>query len=147
MTAEHPSTLTDAECGQIVRASLDRDRVLGGPGVDVLLTTVDQVVSRHVAAAVRRTRITALREAAAAYPTMLRDMVSRGSVARWLLDRADTAENADDTGTVSVDDVARTLIAAWERAEGTPVNASYVATHADMARALLAEYDVLRRPA
>lgn len=31
----------------------------------------------------------ALQEAAQAYPTMLRDMVSRGSVATWLLDRAE----------------------------------------------------------
>lgn len=37
-----------------------------------------------------------------------------------------------------VDTLARVLMAAWEAAEGKPVSASYVATHADMARAVLA---------
>ena len=35
--------------------------------------------------------------------------------------------------------VARVLMAAWEKAEGKPVSVSYVATFADMARAVLAE--------
>lgn len=33
-------------------------------------------------------------------------------------------------------DIARTLMAAWEKAEGEKVNPSYVATFADMARAV-----------
>lgn len=37
-----------------------------------------------------------------------------------------------------VDAVARILMDAWERAEGTRVGLSYIATHADMARALIA---------
>lgn len=36
-----------------------------------------------------------------------------------------------------VDRVARVMLAAWEEAEGAPVNPSYVATFADMARAVL----------
>jgi hypothetical protein len=37
--------------------------------------------------------------------------------------------------------LARVLMAAWEKAEGKPVNPSYVATFADMARAALAARD------
>ncbi len=37
-----------------------------------------------------------------------------------------------------VDAVARILMDAWERAEGSRVGLSYIATHADMARALIA---------
>ena len=37
----------------------------------------------------------------------------------------------------AVDTTARLLMAAWEKAEGKPVSASYVATFADMARAVL----------
>jgi hypothetical protein len=40
-----------------------------------------------------------------------------------------------------VDVLARVLMAAWEKAEGKPVNPSYVATFADMARAALAARD------
>jgi hypothetical protein len=36
----------------------------------------------------------ALREAATAWPTLLRDMVSRGHVAKWLDERADHIEQA-----------------------------------------------------
>jgi hypothetical protein len=38
-----------------------------------------------------------------------------------------------------VDRVARVLMAAWEQAEGTPVSPSYVATFADLARAVIAD--------
>lgn len=41
-----------------------------------------------------------------------------------------------------VDHVARVLMAAWEKAEGKPVTPSYVATFADMARAVLADAPV-----
>lgn len=37
---------------------------------------------------ISRAKAEALEEAARAYPSMLRDMVSRGQVARWLRDRA-----------------------------------------------------------
>jgi hypothetical protein len=40
-----------------------------------------------------------------------------------------------------VDRVARVLMAAWEKAEGKPVSASYVATFADLARAAIADAD------
>lgn len=36
-----------------------------------------------------------------------------------------------------VDEIARVLLGAWEKAEGKPVNVSYVATFADMARAIV----------
>lgn len=42
-----------------------------------------------------------------------------------------------------INHLARVLMAAWENAEGKPVNVSYVATFADMARAVLADE---RRP-
>lgn len=45
-----------------------------------------------------------------------------------------TAMAASDRET---DRIARVLMAEWERAEGKPVNPSYVATFADMARAVL----------
>ncbi len=38
--------------------------------------------------------------------------------------------------------VARVLMAAWEKAEGRPVSVSYVATFADLARAVLADQSV-----
>lgn len=37
--------LTDDECGEIVRASLDPARRLGGRGVDVLLVTVERILA------------------------------------------------------------------------------------------------------
>lgn len=43
------SHLTDDECGTIVAASLSALRVLGGRDADVLLTTVEGIVARHVA--------------------------------------------------------------------------------------------------
>jgi hypothetical protein len=42
-------------------------------------------------------------------------------------------------GRDEVDRIARLLMAAWEKAEGKPVTPSYVATFADMARAVLAD--------
>lgn len=48
--------LTDADCVRIVHASIHKDRVLGGPDgpdADVLLTTVEQIVARHRAEALR----------------------------------------------------------------------------------------------
>ena len=41
---------------------------------------------------------------------------------------------------MDVNDVARTLMDAWEQAEGKPVTLSYVATFADMARAVLRDF-------
>lgn len=45
-----------------------------------------------------------------------------------------------------VDKLAAVLIHAWEKAEGKEVNASYVATFADMARAVV-EYQKAHPPA
>lgn len=45
--------------------------------------------ARELASIVRDARANALTEAAAEYPAMTRDMVSRGSVRAWLLDRAE----------------------------------------------------------
>jgi hypothetical protein len=42
-----------------------------------------------------------------------------------------------------VDEVAALLMDVWEHAEGKPVTASYVATFADMARAVVARQKVL----
>lgn len=39
-----------------------------------------------------------------------------------------------------VDQVASTLMDAWEAAEGEKVNVSHIATFADMARAVVSEY-------
>jgi hypothetical protein len=50
--------------------------------------------------------------------------------------------DVDPVGTdplVEVNRVARVLMAEWERAEGKPVSASYVATFADMARVVIAD--------
>ena len=52
-----------------------------------------------------------------------------------------------DTGPTEVDRIARLLMAEWERVEGTPVNASYVATFADMARAVIADREENERDA
>jgi len=38
-----------------------------------------------------------------------------------------------------VNRIARILMDAWEKAEGKPVNASYVATFVDMAKAVIAD--------
>lgn len=40
-----------------------------------------------------------------------------------------------------VDKYAKIMIAKWEDVEGKPVNASYIATFADMARAVVTEVD------
>lgn len=42
-------------------------------------------------------------------------------------------------GRAELDRVARLLMDAWERAEGTPVGMSYVATFVDLARAVIAD--------
>jgi hypothetical protein len=43
-----------------------------------------------------------------------------------------------DGANAEVDHIARLMMAEWERVEGKPVNVSYVATFADMARVILA---------
>ena len=48
----------------------------------------DRTESRWLAEHTQRIRVETLRETAAAWPTMTRDMVSRGYVQDWLLDRA-----------------------------------------------------------
>lgn len=41
-----------------------------------------------------------------------------------------------------LNDVAGTMLDAWEKSEGKPINVSYVATIADMARAVIKEYNL-----
>lgn len=41
-----------------------------------------------------------------------------------------------------VDRYARVMMAAWEKAEGEPVSVSYVATFADMARAVVSQIEL-----
>jgi hypothetical protein len=48
-------------------------------------------------------------------------------------------------GRAELDRVARLLMDAWERAEGTPVGMSYVATFVDLARAVIADRARLQR--
>lgn len=52
-------------------------------------------------------------------------------------DATGTPTTPDRVTASDVDAMARVLMAAWEAAEGRPVKASYVATFADMARAVL----------
>ena len=66
--------------------------------IDEARDMADEVLAAlapHVAALVRAERAAALRDARDAYPAMLRDMVSRGSVRRWLDDRADAEERGE----------------------------------------------------
>lgn len=53
-----------------------------------------------------------------------------------VFERSDAAKVAAVAAVCDVDDVARLLIAEWERIEG-PVTASYVASYADMARVVV----------
>lgn len=46
-----------------------------------------------------------------------------------------------------IDRVAKLLIAEWERVEGKPVNVSYIATFADMARVVVANAQAPRHSA
>ena len=55
---------------------------------------VAQVLEQHE----REAKAEALEEAAGAYPVMLRDMVSRGSVAAWLRARANQYKEGADNG-------------------------------------------------
>lgn len=52
-----------------------------------------------------------------------------------------TADRFPGPPPTETDRLARLMIAAWEQAEG-PVNASYVATFADMARAVVADVEM-----
>lgn len=61
--------------------------------------------------------------------TTIRDLLAEIDRLRALL--------AAEPGDAAVDRIARVMLAAWEHAEGEPVSASYVATFADMARAVL----------
>lgn len=49
---------------------------------------LSDVLDKHMQEREAEAKAEVLREAASAYPVMLRDMVSRGSVAAWLHDRA-----------------------------------------------------------
>ena len=62
-----------------------------------------------------------------------------------LPDSTPTEREAGDVG--EVDRVARVLMTEWERVEREPVTASYVATFADMARAVIADHAERERAA
>ena len=71
------------------------DRQQHAPHEDVGCSMFEDMLrylAPHVAALVRAERAAALREARDAYPAMLRDMVSRGSVRRFLDARAEAEE-------------------------------------------------------
>lgn len=44
-----------------------------------------------------------------------------------------------------VDKVAASMLQAWEDVEGKPINVSYIATVADMARAVIRDFEVKER--
>lgn len=55
------------------------------------------------------------------------------------IDEAGLATRGYSSERMEIDRVGRLLIAEWERVEGGPVNVSYIATFADMARVMIAD--------